>query len=174
MVRDPVIHSAAGGDWRFAVMSDAQFVARDPDSDIVRNARRTLREILAAKPDFLIINGDLVDEASPADFALAKQILDEELAGQLPYHYVPGNHERGDNSLDNFRAVFGDTQQVIDHRGTRFITMDTSGINLRASDWTQLGRLRTELDRAAKDRRVRSRGAGAARAAARPDPGARE
>jgi exopolysaccharide biosynthesis protein len=156
VVRDPVIRTSAGGDWRFAVMSDAQFVARDPDSDIVRNARRTLREIRAAKPDFLIINGDLVDEASAADFALAKQILDEELDGQLPYHYVPGNHERGDNSLDNFRAVFGDTQQVFDHRGTRFVTMDTSGINLRASDWTQLGRLRAELDRAARDRTVRN------------------
>jgi exopolysaccharide biosynthesis protein len=154
--KDPVIRTTAGGDWRFAVMSDAQFVARDPDSDIVRNARRTLREIRAAKPDFLIINGDLVDEASPADFALAKQILDEELAGALPYHYVPGNHERANNSVDNFRAVFGAAQQVFDHRGTRFITMDTSGINLRASDWTQLGRLRTELDKAAKDRRVKS------------------
>lgn len=156
VVEDPVIRSTAGGDWRFAVMSDAQFVARDPDSDIVRNARRTLREIKAAKPDFLVINGDLVDEASEADFALAKKILDEELGGTVPFHYVPGNHERGNNSLDNFRAVFGDTQQVIDHKGTRFITMDTSGINLRASDWTQLGRLRTELDKAAKDRRVRS------------------
>ncbi|MBB4907923.1 phosphodiester glycosidase family protein [Actinophytocola algeriensis] len=156
VVEDPVIHSTAGGDWRFAVMSDAQFVARDPDSDIVRNARRTLREIKAAKPDFLIINGDLVDEASAADFALARKILDEELGGTLPFHYVPGNHERGNNSLDNFRAVFGDTQQVIDHKGTRFITMDTSGINLRASDWTQLGRLRTELQKAATDRRVKS------------------
>ncbi|HEX6353249.1 phosphodiester glycosidase family protein [Actinophytocola sp.] len=156
VVKDPVIQTSAGGDWRFAVMSDAQFVARDPDSDIVRNARRTLREIKAAKPDFLIINGDLVDEASPADFALAKQILDEELGGALPYHYVPGNHERGNGSVDNFRAVFGDTQQVFDHKGTRFITMDTSGINLRVSDWTQLGRLRTTLESAAKDRRVKS------------------
>ena len=159
VVRDPVITqngTVGGAPWRFAVMSDAQFVAREPDSDIVRNARRTLREIRAAKPDFLIINGDLVDEASAADFALAKRVLDEELAGTLPYYYVPGNHERGNNSLDNFRAVFGDTQQVVDHRGTRFITMDTSGINIRASDWTQLGRLRTELDRAAKDRRVKS------------------
>ncbi|TDV53899.1 phosphodiester glycosidase family protein [Actinophytocola oryzae] len=154
--QDPIIHGSAGGDWRFAVMSDAQFVARDPDSDIVRNARRTLREIRAAKPDFLIVNGDLVDEASPEDFALAAQVLDEELGGTLPYYYVPGNHERGNDSLDNFRAVFGDTQQVFDHRGTRFITMDTSGINLRASDWTQLGRLRTELGKAARDRHVRS------------------
>lgn len=156
VVKDPIIRTTAGGDWRFAVMSDAQFVARDPDSDIVRNARRTLREIKAADPDFLIINGDLVDEASAADFALAKQILDEELGGTLPYRYIPGNHERGNNSLDNFRAVFGDTQQVFDHQGTRFITMDTSGINLRASDWTQLGRLRSSLDAAAKDRRVKS------------------
>jgi hypothetical protein len=167
VVEDPLIHETAGGDWRFAVMSDAQFVARDPDSDIVRNARRTLREIKAAtvsdvrsassaKPDFLIINGDLVDEASAADFALAKRILDEELGGTLPYYYVPGNHERGNGSLDNFRAVFGDTQRVFDHKGTRFITVDTSGINLRASDWTQLGRLRDELDKAAKDRRVTS------------------
>lgn len=156
VVQDPIIHSTAGGDWRFAVMSDAQFVGRDPDSDIVRNARRTLQEIKAAKPDFLIINGDLVDEASAADFALAKKVLDEELGGTLPYYYVPGNHERGNNSLDNFSAVFGATQQVVDHKGTRFITMDTSGINLRASDWTQLGRLRTELDKAAKDRRVKS------------------
>ncbi len=158
VVADPVIvqDGTADAPWRFAVMSDAQFVARDPDSDIVAQARRTLREIRAARPDFLIINGDLVDEASPADFALAKRILDEELQGELRYHYVPGNHERADGSLANFRAVFGETQQTIDHQGTRFITMDTSAINLRASDWTQLGRLRAELDRAAKDRRVKS------------------
>jgi 3',5'-cyclic AMP phosphodiesterase CpdA len=159
VARDPVVvqdGTVGGAPWRFAVMSDAQFVARDPDSDLVANARRTLREIRAARPDFLIINGDLVDEASPADFALAKQILDEELAGTLPYYYVPGNHERTGGSLANFRAVFGETQRTVDHRGTRFITLDTSAISLRESDWTQLGRLRAELDRAATDRRVRS------------------
>ncbi|HEY0450051.1 phosphodiester glycosidase family protein [Actinophytocola sp.] len=154
---DPVIvrdGGVAGAPWRFAVMSDAQFVGRDPDSAIVANARRTLREIRAARPDFLVINGDLVDEASPADFALAKRILDEELGGQLPYHYVPGNHERADNSLANYAAVFGDTQQTFDHRGTRFVTMDTSALSYRGGDWHQLGRLRAELDRAAADRSV--------------------
>lgn len=158
-VVDPVIvrdGGVAGAGWRFAVMSDAQFVARDPDSDLVRNTRRTLREIRAAGPDFLIINGDLVDEASPADFALAKRILDEELAGQLPYHYVPGNHERADGSVDNFRAVFGESQRTFDHRGTRFVTVDSSGISLRGSDWTQLRRLRAELDRAAGEASVDS------------------
>jgi hypothetical protein len=158
-VADPVIvrdGTVNGARWRFAVMSDAQFVARDPDSDIVRNARRTLREIRAQRPDFLIINGDLVDEASPADFALARTILDEELAGQLPFYYVPGNHERADNSVTNFRAAFGDSERVFDHKGTRFITVDSSGISLRASDWTQLRTLRRELDRARTDRSVGS------------------
>ncbi|MCT2582891.1 phosphodiester glycosidase family protein [Actinophytocola gossypii] len=153
IVRDGDVSRAP---WRFAVMSDAQFVARDPDSDIVANARRTLREIRAARPDFLVINGDLVDEASAADFALAKKILDEELDGRLPYHYVPGNHERADGGLANFSAAFGETQRTFDHRGTRFITFDTSALSYRGGDWTQLGRLRTELERAARDRRVRS------------------
>lgn len=153
VVRDGDVSDAR---WRFAVMSDSQFVARDPDSEIVAAARRTLREIRAERPDFLVINGDLVDEASPADFALAKRILDEELAGSLPYHYVPGNHERADGGLANFSAAFGDTQRRFDHRGTRFITLDTSALSYRGGDWTQLGRLRSELDAAALDRSVRS------------------
>ena len=158
-VADPLIvreGSVSGAPWRFAVMSDAQFVARDPDSEIVANARRTLREIRAARPDFLVINGDLVDEASAADFALAKKILDEELDGRLPYHYVPGNHERANNSLANFAAEFGETQRTFDHNGTRFISFDTSALNYRSGDWTQLGRLRSELEVAAADRSVRS------------------
>lgn len=158
-VIDPLIvreGSVSGASWRFAVMSDAQFVARNPDSEIVANARRTLREIRAARPDFLVINGDLVDEAAAEDFALAKKILDEELEGQLPYYYVPGNHERANGGLANFTAQFGDTQRTFDHKGTRFVTFDTSALSYRGGDWTQLGRLRTTLDTAARDDAVHS------------------
>ncbi|GAA3184929.1 phosphodiester glycosidase family protein [Nonomuraea roseoviolacea] len=156
-VTDPVVRpDVAAMPWRFAVMSDAQFVARDPDSDIVRNARRTLREIKAAKPDFLLINGDLVDEASPEDFALAKRILDEELGGELPYHYVPGNHEVMGGKIDNFKAVFGDTYKTFDHKGTRFVTLDTSRLNLRGGGFEQVAMLREQLDAAARDASVGS------------------
>ncbi|SEG97270.1 Calcineurin-like phosphoesterase [Nonomuraea solani] len=151
-VADPVVKAEVSRmPWRFAVMSDAQFVARDPDSDIVKNARRTLREIKAASPDFLLINGDLVDEASPEDFALAKKILDEELGGTVKYHYVPGNHEVMGGKIDNFRAVFGDTYTTFDHKGTRFVTLDTSRLNLRGGGYDQVAMLRSELDKAAKD-----------------------
>ncbi|MBB6352218.1 hypothetical protein FHU36_008814 [Nonomuraea muscovyensis] len=156
-VADPVVRpEVAAMPWRFAVMSDAQFVARDPDSDIVRNARRTLREIKAAGPDFLLVNGDLVDEASPADFALAKRILDEELGGELPYHYVPGNHEVMGGKIDNFRAAFGDTYTAFDHKGTRFVTLDTSRFTLRGGGFDQVALLRAKLDAAAGDREVGS------------------
>ncbi|GAB3403955.1 phosphodiester glycosidase family protein [Flindersiella endophytica] len=158
-VEDPVVVQDGTLDdssWRFAVMSDAQFVARSPDSDIVKQARRTLREVLAQHPDFLVINGDLVDEASVADFELARRVIDEELQGRLPYYYVPGNHERFAGTLDNFKAAFGATQNVFDHKGTRFLTFDSSGISIRASDWTQLRTLRTQLDAAARDRSVKS------------------
>ncbi|MEU6783290.1 phosphodiester glycosidase family protein [Nonomuraea angiospora] len=156
-VADPVVKADVGRmPWRFAVMSDAQFVARDPDSDIVKNARRTLREIKAAKPDFLLINGDLVDEASPEDFALAKKILDEELGGTLEYHYIPGNHEVMGGKIDNFKAVFGDTYSTFDHNGTRFVTLDTSRLNLRGGGYDQVAMLRSELDKAAEDASVGS------------------
>ncbi|GAA4675038.1 hypothetical protein Prum_030160 [Phytohabitans rumicis] len=143
-----------GAKWRFAVMSDAQFVAAAPDSDLVAQARRTLREVKAAKPDFLVINGDFVDTATTADFALAKRILDEELAGELPYYYVPGNHEIMGAPLSNFQAVFGEAFRTFDHKGVRFVTLNSSTGTLRGGGFDQVKLLRSALDSARADRRI--------------------
>ncbi|MER5767884.1 phosphodiester glycosidase family protein [Streptomyces sp. NPDC001985] len=151
---DPLIGSAAvtaDREWRFAVMSDAQFVARDPDSAIVRQARRTLREIRAARPDFLLVNGDLVDEGAPADLAFARRVLTEELGTGLPWIYVPGNHEVMGGRIDDFIAEFGPAHRVFDHRGTRFLTLDTSRLTLRGGGFEQITALRAQLDAAARD-----------------------
>ncbi|MGW8949563.1 phosphodiester glycosidase family protein [Streptomyces sp. NPDC055709] len=157
--RDPLIGTAAGAegrDRRFAVMSDAQFVARSPGSPIVAQARRTLREIKAARPDFLVVNGDLVDEGSPADLAFARTILEEELGDELPWYYVPGNHEVMGGKIDNFVAEFGPAQRTFDHEGTRFITLDTSSLGLRGGGFAQIKELRRQLDAAATDPRIGS------------------
>ncbi|CCH34033.1 phosphodiester glycosidase family protein [Actinosynnema sp. NPDC047251] len=133
-------------EWRFAVMSDAQFVARDPDSDLVRAARRTLREIKAQKPDFVVVNGDFVDEAAPADLAMAHRILNEELGDELPWYYVPGNHEiMGPGTIENFRREFGATNRVFDHKGTRFVLLDTSTGTVRGGGFDQAAMLRDAL-----------------------------
>ncbi|MFJ6165601.1 phosphodiester glycosidase family protein [Micromonospora orduensis] len=153
VVRDGTVD---GAPWRFAVLSDAQFVAAAPDSDLVAQARRTLREVKAARPDFLLINGDFVDTAYPADFALARRILDEELGDALPWYYVPGNHEIMGAPISNFEAAFGATSRVFDHNGTRFVTLNSSTGTLRGGGFDQVRMLRETLDAAATDRRVGS------------------
>ncbi|SDS79119.1 phosphodiester glycosidase family protein [Microlunatus soli] len=137
---------------RIAVMSDTQFVARDPDSPIVAAGRRTLREIVAAKPDLLVIDGDFVDEGSPADLQLAKKILTEEVGDTIPYVYVPGNHEIMGGSIDNFTDVFGPAATHRDLAGTKIITLDSSSGNLHPGGSTeQLQMLRDQLEQAADD-----------------------
>ncbi|MFG3351905.1 phosphodiester glycosidase family protein [Streptomyces sp. NPDC048001] len=158
-VTDPLVAgpaATAARDWRFAVMSDAQFVARDPDGPLVRQARRTLREIRAAGPDLLLVAGDLVDEGGPADLALARRVLTEELGDALPWTYVPGNHEVMGGSIEAFTAEFGPAHRVFDHRGTRFITLDTSSLTLRGGGLEQVRSFRDGLDAAAGDPDVSS------------------
>lgn len=157
-VQDPVIMTQGtvdGRDQRIAVMSDSQFVAREPDSDLVAAARRTLQEIVAAEPDLLVINGDFVDEAAPEDFALARKILDEEVGDALPYVYVPGNHEVMGGPISNFIDEFGDTTTQQDLGRTRLITLDSSSGTLHPDGSTeQLQQLEAQLRDAKRDRSI--------------------
>lgn len=156
-VHDPVIVTNGTVDkrpLRVAVMSDAQFVGRNPDSPLVASARRTMREIVAAKPDFVVINGDLVDEANDIDFELAKTLLDEEFGGKVAYQYVPGNHEVMGQPIANFATYFGDTRTVRDLRGTRLITLDSSSATLHPGGVDQLRWLEARLAEAKADPQV--------------------
>ncbi|GGH35999.1 phosphodiester glycosidase family protein [Microbacterium album] len=151
-VEDPVIAPAGATDGdplRVAVFSDAQFVARNPNSGAVQGAREALREIVASEPDLMLLNGDFVDEAAPEDFELARRILDEELEGaDFPWYYLPGNHEIMGASINNFRAAFGDTYRTVDVEGTRFIMMNSATARM-ASEFAQVQMLRAQLDDAA-------------------------
>ncbi|GAA4550195.1 phosphodiester glycosidase family protein [Amycolatopsis samaneae] len=155
--RDPALVGVTGnGGLRIAVVSDAQFTADDPDGPLVAQARRALREAVAAKPDLVLINGDFVDRGTAPDFVLARRVLNEELEGKVPWYYVPGNHEAdGGHGLDEFKAAFGETHRVVDVRGIRLVLMDSSRGTLRAGGFDQVRMLREALDGAAKDRSVR-------------------
>ncbi len=139
---------------RIAVMSDAQFVGRNPDSALVAGARRSLKEIVAAKPDAVYILGDFTDEAADEDFQLARRIIDEELVPSgIPWTYVPGNHEIMGAPIANFVRHFGPAQTLKNYGSTRVITLDSSPYGIR-HDFAQVQMLRRELDRAATDRTV--------------------
>ncbi|MGW0893490.1 phosphodiester glycosidase family protein [Saccharopolyspora sp. NPDC002578] len=156
VVQDATLPPAPGA-ARIAVVSDAQFTADDPDGPLVALARRSLREAVAARPDALVINGDLVDRGTAADFDLARQVIDSEVGGRVPWYYVPGNHEAsGPGDLSEFTAEFGATHQVADVAGSRAVLLDSSAGSLLGGGFDQVRMLRSALDEASEDPRIHS------------------
>jgi predicted phosphodiesterase len=156
---DPYVLEQAGlpdGRWTFAVLSDLHVSAGAGLSSFAgRQAALALDQAVAAKPDFLLINGDFVDDDSLASYDLANGLLRDHVPADLPVYWTPGNHEGGLSAtagLDNFKSATGrPTKQVFDHKGTRFILLDSHTGDMRTSDWDQVPLLRSELDKAATD-----------------------
>ncbi|MGI5441100.1 phosphodiester glycosidase family protein [Streptomyces shenzhenensis] len=147
------------GRWTFAVLSDLHVsAAAGPDSFSARQAALALDQAVASEPDFILINGDFVDNNGAADFALADKLLSDHVPSGLPVHWTPGNHEAGlsaTGGLDAFLSATGrPNKQVFDHKGTRFILLDSHTGDMRTSDWEQVPLLKSELAKAAQDRSV--------------------
>ncbi|SFE20286.1 3',5'-cyclic AMP phosphodiesterase CpdA [Actinacidiphila alni] len=145
--------------WTFAVLSDLHIsAAAGLDSFSGRQAVTALGQAVASGPDFLLINGDFVDNNTPDDFALANGLLHDHVPADLPVYWTPGNHEAGlsaTGGLDNFLALTGrPNKQVFDHNGTRFVLLDSHTGDMRTSDWDQVLLLQRELAKAATDRSV--------------------
>jgi len=159
-LRDPMVSDLAPlapGGLRVAVMGDAGISAAAPNSPVVERTRRTMREIVATKPDLVLINGDLVAKGRSADLDLARRLIREELGDQVAWRYVPGDRERGpDGQLTAFRAAFGNPVRVFDQAGTRFVLLNSAQGAFRLGGFTQLVRLRSELTQAASDPAVRA------------------
>src|SRR5262249_24387374 len=62
------------GKFTYAALSDAQFTAAQPE--LTKVAIAALKRIRAQHPDFLILNGDIVDTGYPEDIALARTTLE--------------------------------------------------------------------------------------------------
>jgi len=162
-----------GADWSFATLSDVQFTADAPD--LTKVAVAALARIRAQKPDLVVLNGDIVDRGLPQDIALARQTLEaggcdlvpvgqepapdstpDPASGKVPCYYVPGNHEsygagNTQATLDPWEAEFGQPFRTFDHKGTRFILLNSALGSLRGSDWDQLPMLTQALESAATD-----------------------
>ncbi len=153
--------------WNFAALSDVQFTAAQPE--LTKVAIAALKRIRAAHPDFVILNGDIVDTGYPEDIALAKSTLeaggcDLVKAGEqpnpgpdeVPCYYVPGNHESfGTDNLNAWKAQFGAPYRYFDHKGVRFILLNSTRGTLRGSDWDQLPMLQSALHGAAADASIK-------------------
>ena len=157
-----------GADFSFATLSDVQFT--HVNQEMVPVAVQALRRIRATRPDLVVLNGDIVDIGAAEDMTLARRTLEAggcqlvplgtpdvpaPTADTVPCLYVPGNHESyvagGQGTLDAFKAEFGRPYGYTDHKGTRFITLNSSYGSLRGSDFAQLPMLQDALQQAAGD-----------------------
>jgi exopolysaccharide biosynthesis protein len=158
-------------EFTFATLSDVQFT--HVNTEMVPVAIQALRRIRATDPDLIVLNGDIVDLGEKADIDLARTTLEaggcqlvelgsasvpEPTADRTPCLYVPGNHESyipgGQGTLDAFKAEFGRPYGYTDHKGTRFITLNSSYGTLRGSDFAQLPLLQEALRSAASDESI--------------------
>jgi hypothetical protein len=159
-------------DWNFATLSDVQFTAADPT--LAKVGIAALKRIRQQKPDLVVLNGDITDLGSAADLKLARTTLEEggcdlieagkepaedstpdASTGKVPCYYVPGNHEAyvvaGQGALDNWKAEFGAPYRTFDHKGTRFILLNSALGTLKGSDFGQLAMLEDALRTARTD-----------------------
>ena len=90
----------------------------------------------------------------------------------MPCLYVPGNHESyGTDNLNAWKAVFGDPYRTFDHKGVRFVLLNSTRGTLRGSDFAQLPLLRDALEDAAGDASVKRVVVFAHHPTNDPDPG---
>ncbi|WP_210650306.1 phosphodiester glycosidase family protein [Nocardioides sp. SYSU D00065] len=162
-----------GQDWSFATLSDVQFTASQPE--LTKVAVAALARIRAQNPDLVVLNGDIIDRGLPEDVALARETLEaggcdliavgeepapestpDPASGTVPCYYVPGNHEsygvnNVQSTLASWTAEFGRPFRTFDHKGTRFVLLNSALGSLRGSDWDQLPMLEEALATAADD-----------------------
>ncbi|MBE2319148.1 phosphodiester glycosidase family protein [Solirubrobacter sp. CPCC 204708] len=165
---DPLVSvdGSADGDWSFATLSDIQFTAAQPD--LAKTGIAALNRIRKSDAELVVLNGDITDLGGVDDLKLARQTLetggcDLVKAGgsedtdpnTIPCYYVPGNHESytasGQGTLDNWIAEFGAPHRFFDHKGTRFILLNSAYGNFRSSGFAQLPMLQQALDTAVAD-----------------------
>ncbi|CAB4950361.1 unannotated protein [freshwater metagenome] len=162
-------------DWSFATLSDVQFTAADPT--LAKVGIAALERIRKGRPDLVVLNGDITDLGAPADLTLARKTLEaggcdlipvgsepasgstpDPATGKVPCYYVPGNHEAytaaGQGALDAFTAEFGRPYRTFDHKGTRFILLNSALGSLRGSDFAQLAMFEDALRTAKTDEGV--------------------
>jgi exopolysaccharide biosynthesis protein/3',5'-cyclic AMP phosphodiesterase CpdA len=177
VIADPLISPdgklpTGGKDWNFATLSDIQFTADAPE--LAKVGVAAIQRIRKLHPDLLVLNGDVTDRGLPQDMTLARTTLEaagcdlikvgEEPApdstpdptGKLPCYYVPGNHESyglGNVQSDTkpFEAEFGQPYRTFDHKGTRFILLDSALGSLAGSAWAQMPMFQKALDTAQAD-----------------------
>ena len=119
--------------FKFAWISDTHLYPREVNTRFVEKAVRAVREVQAMDPpaDFLIFGGDLAQLGDPVELRLGNEIISEL---KIRKHFIPGEHDWYLDMGKTWNQLFGASPWTFDHKGVRFIGIDTVS---RARDyWT--------------------------------------
>ena len=72
--------------------------------------------------DFLMFGGDLAQLGDPVELDLGNEILKEL---KIQKHFIPGEHDWYLDMGKKWEALFGDPNWTFDHKGVRFVGLDT-------------------------------------------------
>jgi 3',5'-cyclic AMP phosphodiesterase CpdA len=119
--------------FRFAWISDTHLYPKEVNTRFVDKAVRAVNDVKAMDPapDFLIFGGDLAQLGDPVELQLGNEIISEL---QIQKYFIPGEHDWYLDMGKTWNELFGASPWTFDHKGVRFIGLDTVS---RAQDyWT--------------------------------------
>jgi len=124
---------AQGASFKFAWVSDTHLYPKEVNTRFVEKAVRAVKEVQAMSPpaDFMIFGGDLAQLGDPVELRLGADLLKEITIKKV---FIPGEHDWYLDMGATWNRMFGATPWSFDHKGVRFIGLDTVS---RAEDfWT--------------------------------------
>jgi hypothetical protein len=110
--------------FKFAWVSDTHLYPKAVNTRFVDKAVRAFKEVQAMSPaaDFMIFGGDLAQLGDPVELDLGADILKEVTLKKV---FIPGEHDWYLDMGKKWEALFGKSPWTFDHKGVRFIGLDT-------------------------------------------------
>jgi hypothetical protein len=124
---------AQGAAFKFAWVSDTHLYPKELNTRFVEKTVRAVKEVQAMSPpaDFMVFGGDLAQLGDPVELRLGADLLKEVTIKKV---FIPGEHDWYLDMGATWNKMFGATPWSFDHKGVRFIGLDTVS---RAEDfWT--------------------------------------
>ena len=120
------VANAAEAPFKFAWISDTHLYPRSLNTRFVDKTVRAVQDVQAMDPpaDFLIFGGDLAQLGEVEELELGVELLKEVT---IPKHFIPGEHDWYLDMGKKWMELFGQRNWTFDHKGVRFIGLDTVG-----------------------------------------------
>lgn len=119
-----VAHAAES--FSFAWVSDTHLYPKSLNTRFIEKAQRAFKEVSAmgSKLDFMIFGGDLAQLGDPVEIQLGADLLKEV---KIKKYFIPGEHDWYLDMGASWNKHFGASPWTFDHKGVRFIGLDTVG-----------------------------------------------